>query len=341
MKLVQLEALQVFCDIAVFRSFSKAAEARGLTQPAVSRVVHQLEARLGAALVDRSRRPLQLTALGQAYYEGCKAVIEQYLELEASLRRACAQRTLTVRVAAIYSVGLGDMSHYVESFETRFGYARAHIDYLHPNQVYERVLDGTADFGLVSFPRPTKDLTVLPWRKEDMVVACAPSHPLAALAAVPPERLDREKFVAFHRDLAIRREVDRFLRDHGAVVDVALELDNIESMKKGIEDGVGVSLLPEPTLRREALAGTIRAVGLLCASAADRFVRPLGIIHRRNHRLTSAALGFIELLRANGNHSNPEEPIQASSGAYSNGVPGAGHRSANGTSGARRKRTAT
>src|SRR5262245_44837189 len=155
---MQLEALKVFCDIAVFRSFSKAAEVNGLSQPAVSRVVHQLETRLGSALVDRSTRPLQLTAQGQVYYEGCKKLLEEYLELEASIIGAHAERALTVRVAAIYSVGLGDMGQYVERFESRHTHAHVRIDYVHPNQVYERVLNGTADFGLVSFPRRSKEL---------------------------------------------------------------------------------------------------------------------------------------------------------------------------------------
>src|SRR5262249_24075237 len=157
---------------------------------------------------------------------------------------------LTVRVAAIYSVGLGDMGHYVERFEREHRHARAHIDYVHPDKVYERVLDGTADFGLVSFPRVSKDLTVASWRDEEMVVACPPGHPLATLPAVAPARLDGEKFVAFDKGLVIRREVDRFLRDHGAAGEVALELDNIESIKKGIEEGIGLALLPEPMVRR-------------------------------------------------------------------------------------------
>src|SRR3954471_17556764 len=105
---MQLEAIKYFCDIVSLRSFSKAGEANGRSQSAVSRVVHQLEERLGGVqLIDRSKRPLQLTALGRAYYEGCKQLLEQYLELEASLVRAHAQMALTVRVAAIYSVGLG------------------------------------------------------------------------------------------------------------------------------------------------------------------------------------------------------------------------------------------
>jgi DNA-binding transcriptional LysR family regulator len=341
---MQLEALKVFCDIAVFRSFSKAAEANGLGQPAVSRIVHLLEGRLGGTLIDRSTRPLHLTALGQAYYEGCKRVLEQYFELEASLARGQAERILTVRMAAIYSVGLGDMGQYVERFEEKNRHARVHIDYVHPDQVYQRVHDGTADFGLVSFPKPSRELAVLSWRDEEMVVACPPGHPLASLPAVSPIRLDGERFVAFHHGLVIRREVDRFLRDHGAAGEVAMELDNIESIKKGIEEGIGLALLPEPMLRQEAQAGTIRVIKLLREDREDRFVRPLGIIHRRHHPLSSTALGFIELLRANGNgashNGNGQSNSEASLTPPAIGQPGTAA-TTNGNRGARKKRTST
>jgi DNA-binding transcriptional LysR family regulator len=333
---MQLEALKVFCDIANFRSFSKAAEANGLTQPAVSRVVRLLEKRLKARLIDRSRRPLQLTAPGQAYYEGCKTLLEQYLELEASILRAHAQLALTVRVAAIYSVGLGDMGQYVERFEAQCAHAKAQIDYVHPNQVYARVLEGTADFGLVSFPRESRELAVLPWREEEMVVACAPTHPLARQTpeggAVPPDRLDGEKFVAFDKGLVIRREVDRFLREHGAQVEVALELDNIESMKKGIQVGAGLSILPEPMLRQEVQTGAIRAIRLLLEGGA-RLVRPLGIIHRRQPRLGSAAQALIELLRTNG-----AGPSANGAATLSNGAGQSCPAQDNGRTRARRKR---
>ena len=68
---------------------------------------------------------------------------------------------------------------------------------------------------------------------------------------MPPARLDGEKYVAFDKGLVIRREVDRFLRRHGAAIDVLFEFDNIENIKKAIEIGAGVALLPEPTLRQE------------------------------------------------------------------------------------------
>src|SRR3954447_11285204 len=121
---MRLEAIKVFCDLINSGSFSKAAEVNDISQPTVSRFVHQLEEHLGGPLVDRSKRPLQPTALGRAYYEGCKRLLEQYAEVEASPRRSQTQRAPTVRVAAIYSVGLGDMGHHVERFQAEHPNAR-------------------------------------------------------------------------------------------------------------------------------------------------------------------------------------------------------------------------
>jgi DNA-binding transcriptional LysR family regulator len=300
---MQLEALKVFCDVARCRSFSQAAQENHLSQSAASQIVLQLEKRLGVQLISRSPRPLQLTPLGRTYYAGCRRLLEQYTELEASLRNAQAEIEATVHVAAIYSVGLGDMGQHIEQFARLFPNAHVHIDYLHPNQVYEQVRDGTADFGLVSFPRKSRELTALPWREEEMVVTCAPGHPLARHLAVRPEMLQGEKYVGFDKDLVIRRQVDRFLRQQGVTVEVALEFDSIENIKKAIEVGAGVALLPEPTIRREVADGSLVALPLV----GCRMVRPLGIIQRKQHRLSGTAQRFLDLLRqANGGAGTDE-----------------------------------
>jgi DNA-binding transcriptional LysR family regulator len=291
---MQFEALKVFCDIVRCRSFSQAASANGLSQSAASQIVHNLEGRLGVQLINRATRPLQLTEPGQVFYEGCNGLVEQYLALEASVRKAGAQAEATVQVAAIYSVGLGDIRDYVGRFQVQHPHARVQLDFLHPNQVYERVLEGTADLGLVSYPRRTRELAVLPWREEEMIVACAPTHPLAGSSTVEPARLDGQRFVGFDRGLVIRREVDRFLRRHGVSVEVGLEFDNIENIKRAIEIGAGLALLPRPMLAREVEAGTLRALPL----RGCKLVRPLGIIHRRHHPPGPAALAFLDLLRA-------------------------------------------
>jgi DNA-binding transcriptional LysR family regulator len=159
---MQLESLKIFCDVARLRNFSKAALESGVTQSAVSQIVSALERRMNAQLVDRSTRPLQLTPVGLTYYEGVKSLVEQYAELEADIRNARGDISGVVTVAAIYSVGLGDMGQLVQRFQEAWPKAQVRIDYVHPDRVHERVLDGTADLGLVSFPRKTANLIAVP-----------------------------------------------------------------------------------------------------------------------------------------------------------------------------------
>lgn len=296
---MQIEALKLFCDVARYRSFSRAATANHVTQSAASHIVHQLEERLGVRLVDRSTRPLQLTSPGQTYYDGCKELVERYLDLEASLLRDQAPLSATVQVAAIYSVGLGDMGCLVDRFKEQYPAADVHVSYVHPEQVYEQIQQGTADFGLVSFPRRSRELITLPWREEEMVLACPPGHLFARLESIRPEHLEGEKLVGFEKTLDIRREIDRYLRQSGVSVEVEPAFDNVESIKKAVEIGAGVALLPEPTIRREVQAGTLIARPL----AGGRLVRPLGIVYSRQHKPGAAALRFIDLL-CGGNATN-------------------------------------
>ena len=176
-------------------------------------------------------------------------------------------------MAAIYSVGLWDMSQNVERFQTEHPHAKVHFDYLHPHQVYEHVQDGTADLGLVSFPGRLKGLTVLPWREEEMVVACSPGHPLARRQVVAPRQLEGAKYIAFDTGLDIRREVDHFLAGQGIEVDVVLEFDNIENIKNAIEIGAGLAILPRPPCawkrRGEACGRCISRAAGWCARWAS------------------------------------------------------------------------
>lgn len=290
---MQIESLKIFCDVARYRSFSRAAAANHVTQSAASQAVQALEDHFRAQLIDRSHRPLQLTQAGRDCFEGSQRLVQQFCELEASLRNTQAELETSVQVAAIYSVGLGDMSLIVEHFRRLHPQVRIHVEYLHPDRVCAKVLDGAADFGLLSFPPKKQALFALPWRDEEMVVACGPEHPFAAQPAVRPEQLAGEKFIGFDRNLAIRKEVDRFLREHDVFVAPEAEFDNIENIKKAVEVGAGIALLPEPTLRREVAAGTLVAVPL----AGGKLVRPLAIIQRRHRQLGVAAQQFLELLR--------------------------------------------
>jgi len=288
---MQIESLSIFCDVARFRSFSQAADANKVTQSAVSQIVSQIEKRLGVQLVDRSTRPLRLTDEGQRFYRGCQDLVQRYYELTESMREIPNQQSI-VRVAAIYSVGLRDMHRYVEYFQELHPGGNIQIDYHLPGKVHERVLDGTVDLGLVSFAKNSRDLIALPWRDEEVVLACAPGHPLAHLDSVSPSALSGHEFVALAKGLVVRREFDRFLREHNVAFRVTMEFDNIENTKKAVAEGAGIALLPEPTLRPEIGSGVLVAIPLM----GCKLVRPMGIIHRKQ-QMSRAASQFIEVLQ--------------------------------------------
>lgn len=321
---MQLESLKVFCDVARQRSFSQAARAGGITQSAVSQIVSQLEKRMSVQLIDRSTRPLQLTPVGLTYYEGVKTLLAQYDELEAGIRDARIEIAGTVTVAAIYSVGLGDMGQYVQRFQAAQPKAQVHIDYVHPDRVYERVMDGTADLGLVSYPKKAANLTAVNWREEEMVLACSPKHPLATRLALPVKELNEAAYVHFDKNLVVRRRVDRFLREQGVAVDVVAEFDSIENIKQAVAIGAGVALLPEPTIRREVKARTLVGLPLFGCN----FTRPLAIVHRRGQRLSAAAKRFMELLLApdgfdpRPNGAPPKEPSRGHNGTHARSAQG-------------------
>ncbi|HMU74604.1 MAG TPA: LysR family transcriptional regulator [Elusimicrobiota bacterium] len=300
---MHIETLKIFCDVARLRSFSRSAEVHNVTQSAASQAVHQLESRLGVTLIDRSRRPWTLTPAGKQFYDGCRGLIDQYGALERRVSGRPRTENAEVRVAAIYSVGLRHMREFVEKFSRQNPAVKVHLEYAHPDRVVDAVSEGRADVGIVSFPPTRRDLDVIPWRREEIVVACAPDHPFARRTEVDPARLTGEPFVAFDKDLTVRREMDRFLKKTGVAVEVALEFDNIEAIKQAVEIGAGVSLLPAPTVEREVRAGALAAIPL----KGKPFYRPLGILQRRGNAPRPDVAGFVRALRADG-APNDEKP---------------------------------
>lgn len=304
---MQLAALQIFCDVARWASFSRGARESGVSQPSASQAVRQIEERLGVRLFDRTKRPLNLTPEGEVYYEGCKGLIARYDEVEARVRSLAGGEAVvgTARVASIYSVGLAHMSGYVRRFADAHPRAEVRLEYLHPSRVVEAVRDETADLGVVSFPRKWADLTVIPWRDEEMVLAVHPRHPLAAAGSVDVADLAGESFVALDPGLAIRRHTDKFLRKYGVNVRPSLEFDNIETIKRAVELPAGVALLPLPTLAREVESGSLAAVRL----RDHALTRPLAIVHRGPASLPTAASSFLALLTAADPAPKPRAPL--------------------------------
>ena len=287
------DSLRLFRDIAQTRSLTRAAEINGVTPSAASQHLNELEKTLGARLLDRSTRPLSLTAEGRLYSDFCRDVLRRHEEFMAALGQFRTDVEGTVRVAAIYSVGLSEMSELEQELSRRLPHVRLDVQYLRPEKVYEAVAADRVDLGLVSYPEPTRDIAVIEWRDEEMSLAAAPSHPLARVARIEPRDLEGVDFIAFDDDLPIAREINRYFRAHDVSVTAAMHFDNLQTIKDAVMLNSGVSIVPKRLLRAEVEAGRMAAVPL----APPGLSRPLGIIHRKRKRFHRAAQVFLELLQ--------------------------------------------
>lgn len=284
--------LKLFIDIAREHSITRGAEKNGISQSAASQHIHELERGLDSKLLDRGTRPLKLTAAGRLYLDYCRDVRRRREEFDAALESCQRQVEGAVRVACIYSIGLSEISGWEEQFRAAYPGAELSVEFLRPERVYEAVLNGAADLGLVSYPETSRNLTVRRWRNDVMLVAARPDHPLADNVFLSPRQLAGTEFIGFDEDLPIDRKLRRYFREHGVSIEPVLRFDNVLMIKEAVALGPGISILPERVLAEDIARE--RLVGIPLESPG--LYRPVGIIHRRRRHLSRAIDAFLRLL---------------------------------------------
>ncbi len=292
---------------------SRGAALNHISQSAASQHIQELERQLDTELIDRSVRPLQLTEAGELYNEFCRDLLRRREEFDHALSDLRTGVSGTVRVASIFSVGLIEMDSLKREFQKRYPQTALEVEYLRPERVYDQLRNDRADIGLVSYPQASKDIVALPWREERMSVAAAPGHPITGLSKVKPRDLNGLEFIGFDPELPIRRDVDRFLREHSVNVDITMQFDSIPMIKEALTTGHAVSILPERMLRAEISMGTLVCVPL----ESPGLIRPLGILRLKKKRFNRASQLFLKLLQETEKPSNgfpSVDPVSSSPG---------------------------
>lgn len=290
---MDMRQIRIFCDLVETKSFSKAAGMHLISQSAVSQQVKALESQFKLQLVDRTCRPLALTHAGKLCYTACKDLYARYEELRNQLASFAHEISGAVTIAGIASIVLYLLQPYVRCFLQRYPNVRLRIEPMRANQAVEAVLEDRADIGMIADPKEDRRLGVIDFTKERLVLAMHPTHPLAEKDKVPIAALQHQPMIHFERDQATRKLIEDILRHHHVTVKSVMEQDNIETMKRGIEADIGVSLLPEPALAQELAAGTLVAKPL----AGQGLYRPVGIIFRKGRDVSEPVKRMLQLLK--------------------------------------------
>jgi DNA-binding transcriptional LysR family regulator len=288
---MNIETAKLFSDIVELQNFSRAAEKHGISQSAVSQQLAQLELTHKCQFINRKKRPLTLTPAGELFYQACKDILDRYNRLNSELA-TLGKLTARINVAAIFSIGMHTLQPYVKKFMARYPRVNLNIEYSGASEIYERVLRGDIDMGVVAVPRKDRNINIYPLEDEPFVLVCSPENPLANKPVTDIHELQGVEFIAFEKGVPSRMLIDNILREHNVTVRTVTEFDNIETIKRAVEIGAGISILPETTIGAELANGTLRAIHFL----NENFFRPTGLIVRKNKTLTQAGRYLIELL---------------------------------------------
>ncbi len=290
---MQIESLAVFCDLAETKSFTKAAHIHGITQSAVSQQITAMERQFKSPLIERSKKQFRLTREGQVLYEFSKQIVQTYQGLHSQLQEIKELISGTVRVAAIYSIGLHDLPPYLTKYLKAYPSVNAHVEYERADRVYEEVMSNVVDLGLVAFPWKHPQVEIVPLRKDPMVLICSPRHPLAKSKRVKVQAVAQEHFIEFEPDMPSRKAIDKVLKEHGIRVVPVMEFDNIETVKRAVEIESGVAIVPRSAVAQEVAGQTLAQVEFEDAN----FERVTAIIYKKNKLLSPAMKQFIAVLK--------------------------------------------
>ena len=288
---MNLNQLRGFTAIARLGSFTRAADSLSLTQPALSVQIRALEGSLGQPLFERHGRRVLLTPAGRLLARRARrvlAMVDQAAAEIAALKGLAGGRLV---IATNDSNCLYLLPETVRLFRTRFPAVELHLRNSHSTQVVAWVVGGQAELGLVTMPVPDPRIETRPLLRREDVLVCARDHPLSGRDAVTPQDLVEHPLLLLNKVSVSRGLLDRTLAEADARPREVMEVGSIEVIKRYVEIGLGVSVIPRFAAERELREGRLRAVALPWLPQCS-----IGVARRRGGYLSPAARAFLALL---------------------------------------------
>ena len=289
---MHIENFKIFSDLVESESFSRAAKLNGITQSAVSQQLRAMEKHFNILIVDRSQKQFRLTREGQKLFESAKEMLYLYDKLNSELQEMKKVISGTIHISTVYSIGLHELPPYVKVFLAKFPEVNIRVEYRRANMVYEDILTNSIDLGLIAYPQKHKQLEVLPFHDDVLVLVVSPEHEFAKLKSVDIQEVAGQKFIGFEPDIPTRKATDIIFKEANIENEPVMEFDNVETVKRAVEINAGIAILPQTTVVREEAQGLLKVLKF----KNQTFKRPLAVIHRKGRVLTPAIKKLIDLL---------------------------------------------
>ena len=253
-----LKQLQVFVAIARQESVSQAAAALALSQSATSSALAELERQSNCLLFDRAGKRLQLNALGRQLLPQAVSLLDQAKVIEDLLQGQLGFGSL--EVGATLTVGNYLATLLLGAFMQRHPECRARLHVHNTAHIIQRIAHYELDLGLIEGGCQHPELSVQPWVADELVVFCAPQHPLARIGTASPTRLSQEAWILREQGSGTRLTFDQALRHCSDRLNIRLELEHTEAIKRAVESGLGIGCISRLALRDAFRRGSLVAI---------------------------------------------------------------------------------
>ena len=287
---MDFDQLETFLEVARLSSFSRAAERRFRTQPAISAQIRALEEEVGARLLDRSGGKVALTVAGKVFQKYAEDTLEQRRVVLISLAEMQRVPRGEIVVAANEGTCLHILPEVFAEFKRQYPNVGVGVKRMEHNKTLEAIMENSCDFGVVSMPVNDKRLTVVPIHRDELVVITASNHPLAGR-----EQATVAEIVAFPLLLPkvgrTRDALENLFYERQLKPAISMELDSSELLKRFVAVGVGVGFIARSNVVEDLQAKVLSAVTLTDATIQ----RDLALVFRKDKALSRAALAFIDI----------------------------------------------
>ena len=289
---MNIQNFKIFSDLVESESFSRAAKLNGITQSAVSQQLRAMEKHFRILIIDRSQKRFRLTREGHKLYKFSKEILHIYDKLNIDLQEMKKVISGIIHLSTVYSIGLHELPSYVKTFLTKFPQVNIRIEYRRATMVYEDVLNNSVDLGLVAYPQNNKQLEIINFHEDTLILAVSPEHPLAKNKTIDIQEIVDYKLIGFEPDIPTRKATDDIFKEADIEMEPVMEFDNVETVKRAVEINAGIAIVPQTTVTREESQGSLKVLKF----KNQTYKRPLAIIYRKGRILTPAIKKLIELL---------------------------------------------
>lgn len=290
-----LEDLRVFASVATERSFSRAAMKLRRTQPAVSQAIKRLEDACGERLIDRSARDGTLTAAGELLFDYAQRAVRLVGEAATAvseLREVTKGRV----VVGANEAGVHALLPLAAAYQNVYPTILVDVRRVHSRQMAQEVLLRSVDFGVLTFAPPDRELMSLPLGTDELVLLVPPGHPLSRKKRITMEEMGRQVVIAHNDPSPSRDRVLRLYEKRHAPLNILMSLPSLDGIKRAVEMGLGVALLPRRCAWSEISRGQLVEVSV----PELRAPRQLRLVYRRDGELSHAAQAFLDVARKYG-----------------------------------------